>query len=206
MADPTGWGINPESWKRSNPIGKHTENLIWNNADWVIYCRIKQDDHCPKHWDQASKTENGVRLIDAPCPYCWGTGRRVVPVITPIRISAGSPDGSNDLRVQPGYMEDWSYIGYVPRVLKPQMEDIIYQVEWNVPVWEVPTNPNRRPTSVHTLVTVKANLDRFEQEVAFQSIDLKTFDIESSILNRNIPFMVNLPILTRESWPRTSYW
>jgi len=200
------WNQDKGSWKISKPLGKAAEGFIFENPDYVVYLRKRQNDPCPIHYDYATGSENGLRLEGEPCPICWGTGKKVIPLIVPIRIFQGHAMGMNVNKTEPGYTENWDFVGYLPRKIKPTYEDIIFFVEWNVPVWSVPTDQRRRIVSVTDVVQIKATIDRFEKEVAFMAVDLRSYNIEHSILGRNLPLMLNIPVFQLEDWNRTTYW
>jgi hypothetical protein len=201
-----GWDLRQADWKLSKPIGKGAENFLMENADYVIYLRQRDNQPCPQHWNSASQTQNGLRLDGEPCPICWGTGKAVTPIITPIRIVLGSAEGKNDFRMAPGYVEDWNIAGYVPRGMKPEYEDLILLVEWNIPVDQVPRNPARRAVSLNDVYIIKGSQTRFEKEFSFAALDMKPFNIERKLLEVNLPLTVGVPVFQAEDWKRTDYW
>ena len=176
------------------------------DADYAIYLRIREDEPCPTHWDYASASQNGLRLDGDPCPICWGTGKKVYPFITPIRMALGSTEGQNIFKSMPGYVEKWQIGAYVPRNVIPEYNDLLWIVEWNIPVNEVPTNPARRVVRIDDVLIIKAIVNRFEKEVAIIGVDLRPLNIEKTVLKVNLPLTVNLDVIKPEEWKRTTYW
>ena len=202
----SGWGIQKGSWKDAKPIGKDAEDFLLENADYAVYLRKRDDDPCPEHWHLGGGP-NDIRTEGPLCPICWGTGRKITPIITPIRIFQGSVDSQSDIRTQPGYVTNWEIGAILPRSMRPNYQDIVLLVEWNIPIQEVPTNPNRRVVSIGDVTQVESLFDRFEREVAFIGVALKSYGSTSNQFEKSLPLMVGLDYHNPENrWQQTSYW
>jgi hypothetical protein len=200
------WGQSRSNWKTASPLGKKTENFIWENADFAIYLRVRADDPCQEHWDFFSKNQTSERLLGPPCPKCWGTGRKVIPVITPIRTLMGRVSGTNDIRVRPGYTENWNIGGYVPRSLKPELQDFILYVEWNVPLHTVPTDIRRKVVRIIDVAQIDGIITPSERELSYSGLSLKAYNFEENLMSKNLIFTPRIPFLEKETWHQTSYW
>ena len=91
--------------------------------------------------------------------------------------------------------------------MRPNYQDIVLLVEWNIPIQEVPTNPNRRVVSIGDVTQVESLFDRFEREVAFIGVALKSYGSTSNQFEKSLPLMVGLDYHNPENrWQQTSYW
>jgi len=202
----SGWDSSKASWKDVHPIGHHAEQFLLENADWAVYVRLLPDEYCPDHWNFTSGV-TAARSDGPLCPYCWGTGRKVIPKIVPVRIFQGSVDTQSDIRLQPGYTLNWEIGAILPRDIKPNYQDLVILVEWNVPVKDVPKNPSRRPVRITDVTQVEAVFDRFEREVAFIGAALKSYSVSDALFYNALPLMIGLDIYDPSNkWPQTLYW
>jgi hypothetical protein len=200
------WGQSRSNWKKAYPIGNSAEKFIFENPDYAIYLRLRDEDKCAKHWSDSDASTTIARVTEEACSKCWGTGRLVTPKIIPIRLAQGLASTQGEVRSEAGYLEVWSYTGYIPRVIKPELEDIILICEWNIPIEQVPVNPKRKVLRFTDALTIKSVVDRFEREVAYIGINLKNTNIDKNLLDKNIPLTIDTPIFKEEEWSRTTYW
>lgn len=203
----SGWGASPSDWKAAHPIGRHAEEFLRANADYAVYLRLRDDDPCPRHWDYTGSA-NLAQDDGEPCPICWGTGKKVQAFVTPIRTAQGTPGNQADARIQPGYVLNWEISAYLPRSVRPGLQDIVMLVEWNMPPERVPHDRTRRIVTLSDVTQVESINDRFEREVAFVAVTLKSLGVEDSMYRKMIPLTSGLQLLPDidEQWPRTSYW
>ena len=198
----TGWSN--KNWKDSNPLGKKAEKFLRENADYCIYLHSNSDSYCPEHFDIAGGVSPKIFDEDLLCKKCWGTGKIVKAEIVPARIVIDSGTGQSDYRFAPGYVTSNLITGFFPRKVKPDLHDIVISVEWNIPVQSVPSDRNRRPLRVSSIMQVVNVFERFEREVSFIGTTLQSYDIERKTAIKMLPLMIGLDFLEVESQPQWS--
>jgi hypothetical protein len=106
-------------------------------------------------------------------------------------------------------MSNFNILVDLPRAVKPALEDLIFNVEWDEPLNKI-GNVGRRakPIRVINAYLIKQISWQYERELAWAGCGCETFDVEDPVLNTFLASMKNLPYvqLTSQTWPQTKYW
>lgn len=203
MSNP--WKLQKSGWKDSRPLGKKVYDYIMENTQWVVYLRRDPTRPCVICRDPASSSPGAIRV---DCPgNCWGTGVKIDLQLAPCRIDTGNAELSfleGTIRIEPGWAERSTLVGFFPRIVYPREEDIILLCEWKKPAQRIAEPPKGRPQSLIDVFTVKQVNPQFEREVGWFECGLKSDNVEYKLYEEQLFKMVDLRVI--EKWQQKSYW
>lgn len=200
------WGVKKGNWKDSSPIGSHARDFIDENCQFSLYLRRDARFKCPDHFSAEGQSSLAVNKVDA---FCWGTGVKIIPQIVPCRFDFGGTSISpreSDIRQDPGFIQYFKAVVFFPRIVKPQLEDLICIVEWDKPTQSISNSTKPRILNITDVFLIKQINNHFERELSFFGCGLEEYGINSDRFSKAVNLVSNIKVLESGGEWQKSYW
>ena len=203
------WSLDKGTWRDNSPIGKRIQDFIMKYPEWLILLRRDERFPCIEHHDFATKSRSS---FSGTCDFCLGFGVKVLPQIVPCRVSRGrfAEISSKDeaLVSEPGMVPNFTDVAHFPRIVLPQINDILISAEWDKKTTDLFKVPYARPVRFNSIWTIRNQEHHTQREVSWISCGLKSYEINDFQLAEIIPsHLRNLKVIDlKGSWDSETFW